>query len=101
MESRWSRNRRADTSIYESYLNSKARISKQVYDRVNKVREAQKELQDIQVAYEEYITLACGNEEVAMNFLIKTYGEEKARAAVGRPLETQEAAQEESQEATA
>lgn len=66
---------------YDSYLRSKSRISKEVWDRVTKVRAANRELQEIQGAYDEYLTLAGGNEDVAMNFLKKTYGEEKVHAA--------------------
>jgi len=84
---------------YDSYLRSKSRISKEVWDRVTKVRAANRELQEIQGAYDEYLTLAGGNEDVAMNFLKKTYGEEKVKAAFPANISVQECSEE--QEATA
>lgn len=66
---------------YDSYLRSKSRISKEVWDRVTKVRDANRELQEVRDAYEEYFTLANGDSYVAIKFLKKTYGEEKVHAA--------------------
>ena len=66
---------------YDSYLRSKSRISKEVWDRVTKVRAANRELQEVRDAYEEYFTLANGDSYVAINFLKNTYGEEKVHAA--------------------
>jgi len=66
---------------YDSYLRSKSRISKEVWDRVTNVRAANRELQEIRDAYEEYFTLTNGDGYVAINFLKNTYGEEKVHAA--------------------
>lgn len=66
---------------YDSYLRSKSRISKEVWDRVTNVRAANRELQEIRDAYEEYFTLTNGDSYVAINFLKNTYGEEKVHAA--------------------
>lgn len=84
---------------YDSYLRSKSRINKEVWDRVTKVRADNRELQEIQDAYYEYIKLANGDKEIAQKFLFKTYGEEAAMAAIGvldsldLPAPTEEAEQ--------
>jgi len=84
---------------YDSYLRRKASISKEVWDRVTKVRAANRVLQEIQDAYYEYIKLANGDKEIAQKFLFKTYGEEAAMAAIGvldsldLPAPTEEAEQ--------
>jgi len=67
---------------YDSYLRSKSRISKEVWDRVTNVRAANRELQEIRDAYYEYIKLANGDKEIAQKFLFKTYGEEKGGLAM-------------------
>ena len=70
-----------EKSRYDSYLRSKSRISKEVWDRVTNVRAANRELQEIRDAYEEYFTLTNGDSYVAIKFLKNTYGEEKVHAA--------------------
>lgn len=68
---------------YDSYCRTKGNIAKAVWEAVRSAREEIRKASEIRDAYYEYIQLANGDEEVAKKFLFKTYGEEKARAAIG------------------
>lgn len=78
-------------SQYDNYCRSNGNIAKTVWNAVIEARKAQQERVEIQNAYEEYKELAGGDELIAQNFLFKTYGEEKARAAIDVPLLTEQA----------
>jgi len=67
---------------YDRYKSRKADLVKDIFSEWNRCKDAAKDIKDVLTAFEEYKDLA-GSDEVAMKFLVKTFGQKRVDAALG------------------
>jgi len=68
---------------HEVYLQRRNKIASEFWTKWDEAKKKVEGKHTIQKAFEEYKTLAKGDEGIALGFLFKTFGEEEAREAIG------------------